>query len=61
MTFKKYPENKPKINQVCLCRCYDWVEEGYKVAKFNRIKFDEDGVPNDLFDSCIDGFVEIYD
>ena len=44
-----------------ICKCFNWCEEGYQVAKWNGEEFKYDSQPNNMFNGCVVGFVEIKD
>lgn len=46
-------------NQLCLCRCPDWCEEGYQVAKWNGMKFEYEADPNGGFDRYVKAFIPL--
>jgi hypothetical protein len=59
--FRSYPDNKPEVDSICLCKTPEWNNEGYQVARFNGKKFDFDGSPNDMLEGCVEGFIVIED
>jgi len=45
-------------DELIICVCPDWCEEGYMVAKYNHsdMLFEYDGDPNGSFDDYVTGF-----
>ena len=48
-------------NQMCICRCPDWCEEGYQIATWNGEKFEYDADPNGGFDKSVIAFFPLTD
>jgi hypothetical protein len=61
MEFKKYPENKPKKYDTCLCKCPTWRDIGFEVAYFDGNKFDDKDLNNDFLDEAVESFCVIED
>ena len=48
-------------NQMCICRCPDWCDEGYQIAKWNGENFEYDNDPNGGFDRHVIAFLPLTD
>ena len=46
-------------NQMCICRCPDWCDEGYQIAKWNGEAFEYDADPNGGFDQHVIAFLPL--
>lgn len=50
---------KLKHNQLVICRCPNWNEEGYQIAYWNGKEFEYSGQPNDMFNELVIAFKPI--
>lgn len=57
MYHNKRESSKLSFGQMVLCRCEDWCEEGFQVAKWNGKEFEFGGQPNDMFDGLVTEFM----
>ena len=54
-------DKKPERDQLCVCRCPNWCEEGYVVAMWDGGQFYYAAQPNDNFDSSVIAWYAIND
>lgn len=58
--YKGISEAKKLIcNQMVICRCPHWNDEGYQIAIWNGDEFEYSGQPNDEFNSLVIAFMPI--
>lgn len=50
-----------KPEQLCLCRCPHWCEEGYQVATWNGSEFEYSADPNGSFNDHVIAFMPLDD
>lgn len=50
-----------KRNQLVICRCPHWNEEGYQVAVWNGKEFEYSGQQNDMFNGLVTAFIRLDD
>lgn len=48
-----------KRNQLVICRCPNWCDEGYQVAKWNGSEFEYDSDPNGTFNEYVIAFMPL--
>lgn len=44
---------QPRNGQLCLCRCPQWNDEGYQVARYEDGEFGYNDQPNHAFNLCV--------
>lgn len=50
-----------RYGQLCLCRCPNWCDEGYQVAKWTGSEFEYDADPNGSFNNYVIAFMPLDD
>lgn len=46
-------------NQLVLCKCPEWSDEGFQIAFWNGSEFEYSGQPNDMFNEYVVSFVPL--
>jgi len=50
---------KLNYDQLVICRCPEWNDEGYQIATWNGVEFEFSGQPNDMFNDLVIAFLPI--
>lgn len=51
--------SKLKTNQMVICRCPNWCDEGYQIARWNGEEFEYDSDPNGTFNKYVIAFLPL--
>ena len=50
---ERYPDVRPPPGRLLLCRCEEWNDEGYQIARYVGKKFTYSEQANGGFDECV--------
>jgi len=59
MYYRKEESKRLKYNQMVICRCPNWCDEGYQVGRWNGKEFTYEADPNGWFDRDVIAFMPL--
>lgn len=55
----KKETSKLRHNQLVICRCPNWCDEGYQIARWNGKEFEYNSDPNGTFNDYVIAFLPL--